>query len=105
MAFVAGVILMYLPEEPAFRMLMSLMAETGPNLRRLYTPGLEGLKTELRKFEWLMMRNYAALAAHLEVRSSVSWNINFDCAEHRVRHCELVEAYMKVRASCGSMTP
>ena len=72
MAFVAGVILMYLPEEPAFRMLMSLMAETGPNLRRLYTPGLEGLKTELRKFEWLMMRNYAALAAHLEVRSSVS---------------------------------
>ena len=76
MAFVAGVILMYLPEEPAFRMLMLLMAETGPNLRRLYTPGLEGLKTELRKFEWLMMRNYAALAAHLEVTARMIPNIH-----------------------------
>ena len=47
MAFVAGVILMYLPEEPAFRMLMSLMAESGTNLRRLFTPGLEGLMDPL----------------------------------------------------------
>ena len=68
MAFVAGVILMYLPEEPAFRMLMALMAERGANLRRLFTPGLEGLKAELRKFEWLMQRHYPALAAHLVVR-------------------------------------
>ena len=68
MAFVAGVILMYLPEEPAFRMLMTLMAESSANLRRLYTPGLEGLKAELRKFEWLMQRHYPALAAHLVVR-------------------------------------
>lgn len=68
MAFVAGVILMYLPEEPAFRMLMSLMAESRANLRRLFTPGLEGLKAELRKFEWLMQRHFPALAAHLVVR-------------------------------------
>lgn len=59
---------MYLPEEPAFRMLMSLMAESRANLRRLFTPGLEGLKAELRKFEWLMQRHFPALAAHLVVR-------------------------------------
>ena len=41
MAFVAGIILMYLPEEPAFRMLSRLLDERGPNLRRLYLPGLE----------------------------------------------------------------
>ena len=41
MAFVAGIILMYLPEEPAFRMLARLLDERGPNLRRLYQPGLE----------------------------------------------------------------
>lgn len=41
MAFVAGIILMYLPEEPAFRMLARLLDERGPNLRRLYLPGLE----------------------------------------------------------------
>ena len=41
MAFVAGIILMYLPEEPAFRMLARLLDARGPNLRRLYLPGLE----------------------------------------------------------------
>ncbi len=41
MAFVAGIVLMYLPEEPAFRMLARLLDERGPNLRRLYLPGLE----------------------------------------------------------------
>ena len=75
----AGVILMYLPEEPAFRMLMSLMAESGTNLRRLFTPGLEGLKTELRKFEWLMQRHFPALAAHLVVRHSICLAV-IDCA-------------------------
>ncbi len=103
MAFVAGVILMYLPEEPAFRMLMSLMAETGPNLRRLYTPGLEGLKTELRKFEWLMMRNYAALAAHLEARPSSKLEHSFRSADHLFVAVSRCLAHTEVRASCGSM--
>ena len=104
MAFVAGVILMYLPEEPAFRMLMSLMAETGPNLRRLYTPGLEGLKTELRKFEWLMMRNYAALAAHLEARQVLRLEHRFHSADHVFVAVSRCLAHTEAGASCGSMT-
>lgn len=68
MAFVAGVVLMYLPEEPAFRMLVRLMDESGPCCRRLYLPGLEGLKELLRKFEWLMERLFPAMADHLMVR-------------------------------------
>ena len=68
MAFVAGIILMYLPEEPAFRMLVALLAERGPDLRRMYKPGLDGLKAELRKFEWLLQRSHPALARHLVVR-------------------------------------
>jgi Rab-GTPase-TBC domain len=67
MAFVAGVTLMYLPEEPAFRMLCRLLGEDGACLRRLYLPGLDGLKSDLRKFEWLMERHYPLLATHLIV--------------------------------------
>jgi len=103
MAFVAGVILMYLPEEPAFRMLMSLMAETGPNLRRLYTPGLEGLKTELRKFEWLMMRNYAALAAHLEARPYLKPEHSIDPSDRPVAFVNRRAAHTTFRASCSTI--
>jgi len=39
MAFVAGILLMYMPEQPAFRVFCSLMAPEGPNLRRFYLPG------------------------------------------------------------------
>ena len=39
MAFVAGVILMYLPEEPAFSVLTRLMGPGGPDLRTLFLPG------------------------------------------------------------------
>ena len=36
-------------------------------MRRFYLPGLEGLKLELRKLEWLMERRLPALTAHLSV--------------------------------------
>ncbi|KAL4457570.1 hypothetical protein ABPG75_012435 [Micractinium tetrahymenae] len=47
MAFVAGLLLFYVPEEPAFQLFCRLLSTSGPNLRRLYLPGLEGLKAEL----------------------------------------------------------
>ncbi|KAK9818215.1 hypothetical protein WJX72_008962 [[Myrmecia] bisecta] len=71
MAFVAGIILMYVPEEPSFRTLARLMDSQGPNLRRLYLPGLEGLKQQLRMLEWLMERLYPDLKAHLEAFGAV----------------------------------
>ena len=67
MAFVTGMILMYIPEEPAFRLLTRLMDERGANLRQLYLPGLEGLKNYLRMFEWLMNKTTPDLREHLEV--------------------------------------
>lgn len=38
---------------------------SGPNLRRLYLPGLEGLKAELRKLDFLLQRFLPNLTAHL----------------------------------------
>ncbi len=69
MAFVAGVILMYLPEEPAFRVLCQLLdgAGVGVGLRSMYLPGLSGLKEELRMLDWLMERLMPELKQHLEV--------------------------------------
>lgn len=67
MAFVAGVVLMYLPEEPAFQVLTRLMGPGGPDLRNLYLPGLEGLKQLLRCYEWLMERLMPQVKEHLEV--------------------------------------
>lgn len=75
MAFVTGMILMYIPEEPAFRLLTRLMDERGANLRQLYLPGLEGLKNYLRMFEWLMDRIHPELREHLEVCSSINFSI------------------------------
>eukprot|EP00884_Botryococcus_braunii_P004172 jgi/Botrbrau1/13756/Bobra.0056s0013.2 len=70
MAFVAGVLLMYLPEEPAFKGLCRLMdsqEKGGCGLRDLYMPGLEGLKRYLRMFEWLMGRLLPQVKEQLEV--------------------------------------
>ena len=39
MGFVAGILLLYLPDEWAFRMLCQLMSEQHVNLRRFYLPG------------------------------------------------------------------
>ncbi len=44
------------------------MSDEGPNLRRLYLPGLEELKGELARFEQLLQVTQPALQAHLEVR-------------------------------------
>ncbi|KXZ56931.1 hypothetical protein GPECTOR_1g84 [Gonium pectorale] len=65
MAFMAGVLLMYVPEEVAFRLFCRLMDPEGPNLRRLYLPGLEPLKAELATFDLLLSWRLPELAKHL----------------------------------------
>lgn len=67
MAFVAGLVLFYVPEEPAFQLFGRLLSSSGPNLRRFYLPGLAGLKLELLRFDRLMQRHMPALRSHLEV--------------------------------------
>ena len=52
-------------------MFCRLLGASGPDLRRLYLPGLEGLKAELRRFEFLMARYLPNLKDHLEVRSII----------------------------------
>ena len=47
-----------------------LCSTSGPNLRRLYLPGMEGLKAELRKLDFLMERFLPSLTAHLNVSSA-----------------------------------
>ena len=77
MAFVAGVILMYLPEEPAFRVLCQLLDEGGVGLRSLYLPGLCGLKEDMRMLDWLMDRLMPQLKQHLEVQTPAHSSITF----------------------------
>lgn len=64
MGFVAGILLIYLPEEWAFKMFCHLMDGEKVNLRRLYLPGLEALKMELWKLEWLLGRHLTILETH-----------------------------------------
>ena len=71
MAFIAGIMLMYVPEEPAFRLLARLMDEKGVGMRELFLPGLAGLKQSLRMFEWLLSRIMPGLRIHLEVCQSL----------------------------------
>ena len=86
MAFVTGMILMYIPEEPAFRLLTRLMDERGANLRQLYLPGLEGLKNYLRMFEWLMDRIHPELREHLEVCNFLN-QLLYSSSHRSTAHC------------------
>jgi len=68
MAFVAGCLLMYVPEEAAFHLLRVLMAPReggGANMRSMYLPGLEALQQMMSRLEWLVKRHLPRLAAHL----------------------------------------
>lgn len=71
MAFVAGLLLFYLPEEPAFMLFCKLFSESGANLRTYYLPGLRGLKIQLRKFDWLLRKHLPHLKSHLEAHGAV----------------------------------
>ncbi len=75
MAFVAGVILMYLPEEPAFRVLCQLLDGAGVGLRSMYLPDLSGLKEELRMLDWLMERTFTV--------NSMEYSPSDTCTPHK----------------------
>ena len=66
MGFLAGLLLMYLPEHLAFQIFCRLLDADGCNLRRLYALGLAALKHEMAKFDWLLVRHHPRLAAHLQ---------------------------------------
>lgn len=72
LGFVGGLLLFYLPEEPAFHVLCRLLAEHGPNLRRFYMPGLLGLKLALRTFDILMEQYLPNLKSHLDSHGAAS---------------------------------
>ncbi len=44
------------------------MSEDGPNLRRFYLPGLEGLKVLNDVFEYLLNKFHLGIANHLKVQ-------------------------------------
>lgn len=80
MAFVAGLLLFYVEEEPAFQLLCRLLGSPQPgqkepedtiNLRKLYLPGLEGLKLELWKLDYLLGIHLPNLKKHLETHAVV----------------------------------
>lgn len=66
MGFVAGILLMYMPEHLAFQLFSTLMSRQGPNLRRFYLDGMSDLKHEMAKFDWLLARHHPRLAKHLQ---------------------------------------
>jgi hypothetical protein len=101
MAFLAGLLLFFVGEEPAFQILCRLLRAGGPDLRRLYLPGLAGLKVELRRFEALLERHMPALRAHLEAHGAVpvlyasQWFLTaFSCPFPVPFACRLVDAML-----------
>ena len=68
MAFLAGILLMYMPERLAFEIFCKLMSKDGPNLRRYYLDGLSDLKHEMAMFEFLLARHHPRLSNHLQQR-------------------------------------
>jgi hypothetical protein len=43
------------------------MDASGPNLRRMYLPGLDALKTQLACFELLLQQRHPPLFRHIQV--------------------------------------
>ncbi len=85
MAFVAGMLLMYLEEGRAFAALVTLMH--GASLRALYLPGMAALQLRLRQLGELLRRRSPALAAHLDAHDvspviyASSWFLSLFAAE------------------------
>jgi hypothetical protein len=110
MAFVAGLLLFYLPEEPAFEVLCRLMSEAdgGAGLRKFYLPGLEGLKVELRALDVLLAQRLPNLRAHLDAHGAVpvlyasQWFLTvFSCPFPVSFACRLVD--VALTEGCGDV--
>ncbi|KAJ3143358.1 GTPase-activating protein [Geranomyces variabilis] len=71
-AFVVGALLLNMPDEEAFCVLVRLMRNY--NLRDLYTPQMIGLQLRLYQFDELLMEQFPLVAKHLdsqEVKSNM----------------------------------
>jgi len=85
MAFVAGMLLMYLEEGRAFAAFCTLMH--AGRLRALYLPGMTELQARLRQLDELLRRRSPRLAAHLAVHDvspviyASSWFLTLFAAE------------------------
>ena len=64
MAFVAGLLLIYLSESRAFAAFVTIME--GSDFRSMYLHGMEGLKVRLRQLAVVLRAKNPALAQHLE---------------------------------------
>lgn len=65
MAFIAGLMLMYLPEEPSFQLFCRLLDAEGANMRQLFLPGLEELQALMERFDWLQSKHLPQIHRHL----------------------------------------
>jgi hypothetical protein len=85
MAFVIGILLMYLEQQQAFAAFVTLMSAA--QLRSLYLPGMAALQLRLRQLGELLRRRSPALARHLEghdvspVIYASSWLLTLYAAE------------------------
>lgn len=68
MAFSAGVLLMYVPQEAAFLLLCQLMHPRGANMRQLFLPGFAELKRALARIDLLLARYDPRVPRHLGER-------------------------------------
>ena len=67
MAFVAGLLLVYMPEEPAFFMLQALMRSPRYALAGMYSPGLPRYAMVVYVYEALLARFLPRLSRHLRL--------------------------------------
>ena len=65
MAFCAGILLMYVPEEAAFHLLCQIMDAKGANMRALFLPGFEELKLTLARMDVLVAKRAPHVIQHL----------------------------------------
>lgn len=66
MAFIAGLLLMYLPEEPAFLLFCSLLDVQGAGMREFFLPGLESLQHHMTRLDWLTSKHLPLVHRHLQ---------------------------------------
>ena len=67
MAFPAGLTLMFLQEEIAFKLFSFLMSASGCDMRSLYLPGLAGIQGKLSELESNLRTRHPRLSSHFEI--------------------------------------
>ena len=67
MAFPAGLTLMFLQEEMAYKLFSFLMSASGCDMRSLYLPGLAGIQGKLSELESNLRTRHPRLSSHFEI--------------------------------------